>query len=250
MTQPLVAALLALVALVAGREARAERLVVDLSTDRISITSEFGGTSIALFGVVERDAQTVSRRGKYDIAVIVTGPRHDVLVQRKARVFGIWMNAEGFVFRRLPSYLGIFTSGEFLNNLDEWIAGAARPDAGIGARFAGRRALFHAALSQAQGRAGLYVREEGSVRMLTDRFFRTLIPLPGVSADGDYAVTVHLFADGVLLDTHETEFRIAKVGFEERISDMARASPLLYGLVVVALALVTGYVGGIVFRRN
>jgi hypothetical protein len=47
-----------------------------------------------------------------------------------------------------------------------------------------------------------------------------------------------------------TSFVIAKVGFEQRLFDLSRSAPLLYGLAAVALALVTGYVGGVVFRRS
>ena len=41
--------------------AHAETLVTSLSSHRVLINSNYTGTSIAVFGSIERDAQTVSR---------------------------------------------------------------------------------------------------------------------------------------------------------------------------------------------
>ena len=64
--------------------AAAERLVSTLSTSRVLIASNFTGADVVLFGSVERDAQTVARRGGYDIVVTVTGPRETIVTFRKA----------------------------------------------------------------------------------------------------------------------------------------------------------------------
>jgi len=78
--------------------ARAERLITTLSTSRVLISSNFTGADVVLFGSVERDAQTVARRGVYDIVVTVTGPRETVVTYRKERVFGVWVNADSRTF--------------------------------------------------------------------------------------------------------------------------------------------------------
>ena len=59
--------------------ASAERLISALSTSRVLIASNFTGADVVLFGAVERDAQTVARRGGYDIVVTVTGPRETIV---------------------------------------------------------------------------------------------------------------------------------------------------------------------------
>ena len=40
-----------------------------------------------------------------------------------------------------------------------------------------------------------------------------------------------------------------KIGFERFLGLAAQQQPLLYGLVCVILALFTGWLGGVVFRR-
>src|SRR5947209_8233467 len=90
--------------------ARAERLITTLSTSRVLISSNFTGADVVLFGSVERDAQTVARRGGYDIVVTVTGPRETVITYRKQRVFGVWVNADSRTFVKAPSYLTVLSN--------------------------------------------------------------------------------------------------------------------------------------------
>ena len=58
----------AIVALALSR-AGAESLVTAVSSDTVSIESNFTGTEIVVFGTIERDARTVSRRRGYDILI-------------------------------------------------------------------------------------------------------------------------------------------------------------------------------------
>ena len=88
----------ALAALAAAAPAHAERLVVSLSAHRVLINSSFTGAEPVLFGAIERDAASVTRRSGYDAVVTVTGPRQDVVTREKERVVGIWVNAQSRTF--------------------------------------------------------------------------------------------------------------------------------------------------------
>ena len=63
--------------------AAAERLIIALSTSDIRIDSGFTGDAITVFGVIERDAATVSRASAYDVAVVVRGPSEPVVAPTK-----------------------------------------------------------------------------------------------------------------------------------------------------------------------
>ena len=52
---------LLLILLGSGVAARAETLITSVSNHRVLITSNYTGTSIAVFGAIERDAQTIAR---------------------------------------------------------------------------------------------------------------------------------------------------------------------------------------------
>jgi uncharacterized protein (TIGR02186 family) len=59
-----------------------------------------------------------------------------------------------------------------------------------------------------------------------------------------------LFADGALVTRTETAFEIVKVGFEQFIATTARQNGLAYGLVTAFMALMTGWMASIVFRKD
>ena len=107
MRRGLVAALLVL--LLSGA-ARAERLIVSVSNQRVTVTPNYSGEELVLFGSVEKDANTPPGRNSYDLVVTVAGPRMDMVTRRKERRFGIWINTDSRQFlkrgksRRRPSH--------------------------------------------------------------------------------------------------------------------------------------------------
>ena len=48
----------------------------------------------------------------------------------------------------------------------------------------------------------------------------------------------------------QTAFEVVKVGFEQFIANSARHHGLLYGLATAMMALMTGWMASIVFRRD
>jgi len=88
------------------------------------------------------------------------------------------------------------------------------------------------------------------VTFLTPTLFRTGIPLPAEVAIGTYDVDIKLFAGGALLARTETAFEIVKVGFEQFVANAARQHSLLYGLATAMMALMTGWLASVVFRRD
>ena len=71
--------------------AQAERLIVSVSNHRVTVTPNYSGEELVLFGSVEKDATTPANRN-YDLVVTVAGPRADMVTRRKERRFGIWIN--------------------------------------------------------------------------------------------------------------------------------------------------------------
>src|SRR5436305_12767894 len=94
-------------------QARAERLIVSVSNHRVTVTPNYSGEELVLFGSVERDASTPANRTGYDLVVTVSGPRADMVTRRKERKFGIWINTDSRQFLKVPSYLVLFSNGPF-----------------------------------------------------------------------------------------------------------------------------------------
>jgi len=248
-----------LLALGFGGGARAEHLVVALSTHQVQINSSFVGTDLVLFGAIERDEKTVARAGGYDIVVRVTGPPQTEVTFRKSRVFGIWVNAESRVFLDAPGYLAML-SNRPLNEI-------AGPEVLRRYRIGLENMTFPQVISGDIGdvpvndpfrmafirlnrEQRLYREAPNAVTYLTPNLFRAAIRIPANVPVGTYIVDVILFAEGVMLGTSNSAIEIQKVGFEQFVANSAHEHGVLYGLATAGLALLTGWIASVVFRRD
>src|SRR6202000_2392207 len=72
-----------------ARPAQAEQLIVSVSNQRVTVTPNYSGGELVLFGSVEKDASTPADGAVYDLVVTVSGPTADMVTRRKERKFGI-----------------------------------------------------------------------------------------------------------------------------------------------------------------
>jgi uncharacterized protein (TIGR02186 family) len=239
--------------------AEAERLVVSLSNHRVAITSNFIGEDLVLFGTIEPDSGAPALRGAYDLVVTVTGPRETFRTRRKQRVLGIWVNVDSREFVRVPSYLAILSNRpvaeiadqETLRRLQVGLANFLLPQR-IGPDIADtvRDDPFRVAFVRLENQHGLYRESPSAVTFLTPTVFRAAIPLPADVPVGNYAIDVRLFADGAAIARTNSALEVTKAGFEQYVADAARDHGLLYGLATALMALLTGWIASVVFRRD
>jgi uncharacterized protein (TIGR02186 family) len=257
MTRALMAACLAL--LLGGTAAHAERLIVSVSNHRVTVTPNYSGEELVLFGSVEKDASTPADRTAYDLVVTVMGPRADMVTRRKERTFGIWINTDYRQFLQVPSYLALFANRPFDQIASPEIA--RRQQLGLNNVLLTQRVgsdyadvvpndAFRSAFIRLRTQRGLYREDPAAVTFLTPTLFRTGIPLPAEVPIGTYDIEIKLFANGALITKTETAFEIVKVGFEQFVATSARQHGFIYGLVTAAMALMTGWMASIVFRKD
>lgn len=254
---PALVLLAAALALTCGT-VRAESLVSALSADVVRIESNYTGTNIVVFGEIARDAGTVGRPDAYDIAVIVSGPETDVTTRRKGRFLGIWVNRDSEVFADVPSFLAVHTT----RPAHELAPRPLLEEHRIGLRYLhlriarasdvpiGDRSNFRAAFLRLRLASGLYAERHGVIDFLSDSLFRTTVPLPANIPVGDYKVSVYLLQGGALLAEEELPLRVAKTGFEQHTHWFAHQYSAAYGLLAVLLAVFTGWLAGVIFRRD
>lgn len=251
-------ALVLLCLLAAGlpRTAHAERLVTALSGGIVSISSNFSGAKITVFGTVERDAQTVSRGSPYYIVVTVTGPEEDVVVRRKERVAGIWVNRASEEISTVPSFYTVLTT----RPLDEISTPELLTRFGLGFDYLPldpdaegappRRTDFEMSFLRLMETQLLYAEEIGAVSFLSPNLFSATVVLPANVPVGEYRATTRLFSGNALLATSTDTLTVGKVGFEQAMTEFSRNHAFWYGLAAVLIAVFTGWLAGFIFRRD
>jgi uncharacterized protein (TIGR02186 family) len=255
-----IACALGVVLLACGaKPAAAERLVVSLSNPSVAITSNFVGENLVLFGTIEPDAAISTLRPPYNLVATVTGPRQTLRTRRKQRVLGIWVNVDSREFVRVPSYLAILSNRpvadianqDTLRRLQVGLDNFLLPQR-VGPDIADtvRDDPFRVAFVRLENQQGLYSEIPTAVTFLTPTVFRTAIPMPAAVPVGNYAIDVKLFAGGQLVARTNTALEVVKTGFEQYVADAAHDYGLLYGFATTLMALLTGWIASVVFRRE
>lgn len=244
--------------LLAAGGARAETLLTSLSSHQVQISSNYTGSQVVVFAAVQRDDQTIARASGYDAAIVVRGPRQQVItVREKERLGPIWINRSQTKFAEIPSYYALLTSRPLDELTGEIIRGRLRlgadlvfePETGAEPALPGD-ARFRDALVRLRARDGLYLQIDRGVTFINPTIFRAAIPLPAEAPPGNYEVEIILFTDGLPIARDRTNFELVKTGFEQRIATLAEANSVGYGFATALMALLFGWLATVVFRRD
>lgn len=251
---------------------RRESIEIGLSTDRIAIDAGFSGEDLVIFGAVDNIDPLIWRQGRYDLFVLLEGPRNDVTVRRKERVGGVWMNVEARDYENVPlSYLIATTrlprdvtdqaTLERLsltirsmrigrNNRPAQVQADAAADEEESAQGLDNAEVFADEARRISEEAGLYRLFPGNVTFLSQSLFRARLELPANVPVGDHLVRAYLFRNGALAAQTRAPLRIGKAGLEFAIFNAARNHPFLYGLGAVGIALLIGWLGRVLFKKD
>lgn len=233
--------------------ARAEEVVLGLSQDEVAITANFDGSHILVFGAVKRE-EPIPAGPPLQVVVAVSGPSKPVLVRRKERRFGIWVNTDSVLVDSAPSFYAVATSGPFdevLTDVEDLRhrVSIERAIRSVGAAMHIRGAQdFADAVVRIRERSGLYKIVEDSVAVDQQTLFRTAIDMPANLTEGEYSTRIFLTREGRVVSVYETTIDVRKVGLERWLYNMSRNQPLIYGLMSLAIAIAAGWGASAAFR--
>lgn len=245
---------LALLLLLPAAAARAEEAVVaGLSQSKIAITANFDGSDILIYGAVKREAP-IPDGAPLEVIVTVEGPSTPIMVRRKSRSFGIWVNTAGVEVDRAPSFYAVATTGpldEILSQTEDLRRKISVPQMirSVGApQEIADSPAFTEALIRIRERNGLYSLHEGTVGLEQATLFRTDIDLPANLVEGDYLTRIFLLRDKSVIAKHEAMIDVRKVGLERWLYDLAYRQPVIYGILALVVAALAGWTASAAFR--
>jgi uncharacterized protein (TIGR02186 family) len=206
-------ALFLLGVLIAPAASLGQPITAELSTDRVEISTGFTGASVLVFGATQNP---LGGDPPEDLIVVATGPTQGVVVRRKINVLGIWLNGPSTRFPEVPGFYALTGTRRVWEILPE-----------------DERRQYRL------GFDNLRLRSEGN---RNPSFRAALLELK--QADGrwqEYAAPVA---------RQELSLRVERVGSAAEIASLARGQPLLYGVLCIVLAVLAGWLGSVLFRRN
>ncbi|WP_085581738.1 TIGR02186 family protein [Thalassospira mesophila] len=234
-------------AMLASKPARADPLVVDLSNHLVAISTGFTGTDVLLFGAIEN---------KGDVVITVRGPERDMVVRRKERKAGIWINTKSAYVRNVPTYYATAASRpiELIANdrlLASYHIGLQNQ------RFVTTMdgddtddSLYRDALLRNMEYVGLFNDKPAKISFLSNQLFRTDVHFPANTPTGTYVIDVYLIRDGRIASIKSTPLVVSKTGISADVYDFAHRYSALYGIIAVIIAAIAGWIASVLFRKN
>lgn len=233
--------------------AKAEEVVAELSQTNVSITTNFAGSEILVFGAVKRSAPAPQDSALH-VIITVAGPSEPVTIRRKSRVAGIWVNTAAAEIDAAPSFYAVASTAPLRDTLTETddlrhkISATRLIRAIDTGDAASELDNFTSALLRIRASDGLYQQLESQVRLTDETLFSTEISLPANLTEGAYATRVFLTRGGRVIDTFETVIDVRKVGLERFLYNLAHDQPLIYGLLSLTIAIAAGWGAAAFFR--
>lgn len=245
----LLIALLAGLCLPAGAQERIN-VVFTNSDPVVAVHSNFRGQAVTLFGNIEAPADEGG--GPFSVIVLVQGPAADWRVQEKRRQFGLVLNNASVRYNRVPSYYAILSNNplEQIANADVLTQSRLR-FAGLvdELRVQSDAPAYDAEFVRLMVKAGHFLQAERGVVMLSPTAFSVRVPIASDAINGLYLARALIVRNGEIVTETTTRFTVRTQGFERYVADAARSDPTVYGLATILLALATGWLGGVLFRR-
>lgn len=218
-------------------------MVADFSSRSIEIHSRFTGTELMLFG---------ARNEAGDIFIAVRGPAKDVVVRRKGRVAGMWVNRGAETFDNVPLYLALASS----RPLDSLTTLPLMARLGIDSDYLSRplpldprRMDYGEALTYLLEQDRLYQPALLPVTFMGQTLFKAEIPFPDNLPGGTYTAEIYLVDGQEIVAMQVVPLEVFKTGLDAWLYDLAQRTPLIYGLMAVLLAAITGWLVSRIFQR-
>ena len=222
-------------------------LIIDSSTSEVQVSSSFIGTDVMVFGTAN---------DKDDIIVVITGPTETAIVRKKGRVSGIWINKEKF--REIPGFYAI-ASTRPLNEITETDELKKQKigihnvitTASLNSKDENIKTFksFKDALVRGQKTKGLYLDMPLTIDVVSKRLFKTTFHFPNNMTTGIYTVKVFSFQKQRLVSTVSKTISVEKIGIGADVFKFAKEQSALYGLLAILIAVLSGWIASVIFRK-
>ena len=225
----------------------ADQVQMDLSTHVIRIPAFYNGTTLEASGKVPAGT---------DVVVRVMGPREEVHLKEKGKVFGfLWMNKTDVTLGNTPAVYMLYVPEKGGRAL-------LSPELGLGYQALEQEVTLEPATEDKSFVLGEYVKlmekygvyndHAGSIQYTDtpngERRFVTTLIIPPKMKPGQYQVQCYAVRDGKVSGQGSDTLTIELTGMPALIANMAYNHALIYGIIAVCIAIAAGLLMGMLFK--
>ncbi len=218
------------------------QIYFDRSDSDVPLNITFNGQDILIYGAVENLGGLDP-----DIIIKITGPLDNYVIHKKSHRLGMWINTQSLTFRRVPSFLALFSDAP----LDTIILPTEKirhdigferslPLRGFSAEIDEPEAFLNAFINL-QKRKQKYVLDEDGVKIAGNILFSAHIPLAADIIEGTYTVEILLLGRGRVLASVTSDLPVYKSGIERWLFELSQNQGWLYGLLAIFMAVLVAY---------
>jgi uncharacterized protein (TIGR02186 family) len=187
------------------------------------------------------------------VIVIRSDTPSSAIVRRKELIGPIWVNREAQKFSGVPEFYFVASTRALksiasVEILQEFELGYENLAIGPAPGTIGGPREFRTALLRSRKLSELYVQHEGAVSFLSGSLFRTTVSLPPNVPSGNLKVSVYAFSQGQVTSSNSMTLFIDKSGIERQLTEFAQMAPIAYGLAVVFISVLAGFLASVAFR--
>lgn len=217
---------------------------VGVELEYIDLNLSYSGTDLFVFGYLPESADRVT-------LILESEHPEKFDVVRKEQVGPLWLARKKFRVNDMPSIFHVASSGEaddasYIS--DALASGAMGFEQLSGESAADDWAVLFSGVVMLKTDQGMY--RTGLIRLRDNGLFSCTFELPDAIKPDRYRIRAQAFSAGIVVGQGETSVTIRKAGMVSWLSHLATDHALLYGVMSVLLAFLTGLGVNAVFGRG
>ena len=232
-----------------SKEVFSNQAYFDLSDKEIEIQTNFNGKEVIIFGLTEPG---------FDTLLTIRGPEEYKKLQKKERIFGLWMNNNKIVYRNLPSIYFVAASSPVNKILkQESITNDSLYFEPMLVNLITQRNfnfskennenMWSKNLINIKKKNNFY--KEYKIKIVDDKLFQTRVFFPANTMPGNYQINIYQIKDQNIVSKKNKSINVVKSGIGNELFNLAHNNPVTYGILCIVFAIFSGFLAAIVFRR-
>ncbi len=228
-------------------------LTAKANHDHIKVDFFYHGSTVSVSGVSDPGT---------DLIIKITSPEgHEVLKQKGKTAGLLWMNTGTLNLEHVPDLYSLHSTKKIddmlgSHEMDKHIIGYPSLEKHIEMSPVSNedeKSKWFNEFIKYKETSNLYTTSYGKIQTETNngkQFYYILTSWPYQAPPGDYLVTVYAVKDKKVVESAEAKVLVEQVGIVKTLSNMARSSGAVYGILSILAALGAGFGVGMIFRKG